>query len=439
MFGGRGHAFREQLLFRLGLLTLCAILGGCSQLEFAELVHEPPPSGYRATFGESGGVSDGYLVQFEDVIVLRVKETAGTPIEYIKDGDGDIWMKSKVSRFAVRVGELQGRTITVTTNDGKHTYPAFLNNLLEKPDGQDEPIRRLSLVGRSWSEIKANTDSRLEIELEPRPAPDLIAVGDVVEMTRRYTIVFAMQGDTDGLTPEPFLLPRVETFRLVVDTRGYVAFPALTIPSDLVDADGGAESTSDDALARALRAQLTATQDVLRVADPKRRIAEQTSLQTLAACLSEGAYFRFPDVKGQYGEANRRCWEAGVSPHFGPSSQSAPISGLIYSMTVAPRSWWLVDEQGNRFENPLRDGDTISDAVLRERHRVTGHRLFNSFNSHAYLVVVPRKTVASEVEPPFYLRIGKGAQPNSYRILPGDTVYVTRFVPKKAIVEESFR
>lgn len=432
MLPGRGGLPRRLKSLNRSLLPLCAVLAGCANLEFVELVRAPPPSGYRATFGERGEVSAMYRLQADDVLVLQVKKPQSAPISSVKDGNGEQWLKSPASRFAVRVGELQGRTISVSASG--EMRPAFSAALLEKPDEQDEGQKRLVLIGRSWGDVKAGTDERLAIELEPRSSPDSIAAGDVVEMTRRYTLRFAMQGDGPGF--EPFLVPRVESFRLSVDARGYVSFPALTVASDLTGVDAESDSSADF---RALRARLAAVQDVLRVANPARPVAEQTSLQTLAACLSEGAYFRFPDVDGQSDQANRRCWEAGVSRQFGTPPQLDAVRGLVYSLSVVPRSWWLVDEQGNRFEIVLRHSDTIPDAVLRERQRLTGRRLFSTFSNHAYLVVVPRKTIASEVEPPFYLRVGKGAQAESYRVMPGDTVYVTYLTPKRAIGEEGAR
>jgi len=389
------------------------------------------------TLGNNSNPHANYRLQADDVIILRVArpETGTTPatkpIEFVKDGFGEKWLRSSVSRFAIRVGDLQGRTIIVSANG--QSFSAFAPALLEDPGEQNEGRKRLALTDRQWSEVRDNTDNRLEIQLEPRTAPDLIAAGDVVAVIRRYTLSFAMQGDGQG--PEPFLLPRVETFRLPVDSRGYVAFPALTIPSGLTDV----EAPKDSAPSRALRARLAATQDVLRVADPERSIKTQASLQTFAACLSEGTLFRFPDVTGQSDQVNRRCWEAGVSPHFGPSSQSAPISGLMYFLSVEPRSWWLVDEHGKRFELRLRDGDTIPDTALRERQRLTGRGFFNSFYSDGYLVVVPRRTIASDEEAPFYMRVGNEARSYSYRILPGDTVHVTRSEPKQAILKEGAR
>jgi hypothetical protein len=373
-----------------------------------------------------------YRLQADDVLVLRVKEPPLAPISSVEDGNGEQWLKSPASRFAVRVGELHGRTISVSASG--EMRPAFSAALLEKPDEQDEGRKRLVLIDRPWGDVKAGTDERLAIELEPRSFPDLIAAGDLVEMTRRYTLRFAMQGEGPGF--EPFLEPRVENFRLWVDARGYVSFPALTVASVLTGVDAERASSANS---RALRARLAAAQDVLRVADPARPVAAQASLQTLAACLSEGAYFRIPGVDGQSDQANQRCWEAGVSPHFGTPPQKGVVVGLIYSLAVAPRSWYLVDEKGNRFEIDLRHGDTIPDAVLRERQRLSGRRLFNAFNDHAYLVVVPREIIASDREAPFYLRVGEHAQSESYRLLPGDTVYVTRSEPKKAAVAEDAR
>lgn len=427
MFLPRG-LFRKDCLSRIDFVLLAFLLGGCTHLEFPGLTPSPTPVAYREAYAGPGGISSAYRLRADDVLVFRIASGGGSvPIRFVADENGEKWLQQPVSRFRVRVGELQGRSVTLSTDSG--SIPLF--------SGEGMKSGGAALVDSEWGKVQAATNAVLAVELEPRLSPDLIAPGDVVELTRRYSITFAVMGDTAGGPREPFILQRTERLSLPVDQRGYIAFPALTIPSDIIDADATPDDSAGPtpgkvAEARALRARLATAGDVLRVADPALPIAAQTSLEELASCLSEGSLFRFPKTSAPVDDRNRRCWRAGVSPYFGPgSTQSASVSDLVYSLSLAPRAWVLVDEEGKRYEVAMRNGDTVPDTVLRERQRLTGRPVFGIFCRHVYLVVVPRATIASDAERPFYVRVDKGAPASAaYRIWPGDTVYVTRSLPE---------
>lgn len=420
------HAKRRFLCFIVAMLA--GSLGGCSHLEFPELSTSPNPLPFRESFSDVRGVASTYSLQADDILIFRLSPGDGTSlIRFVADENGEKWIQQPVSQFRVRAGDVQGQALTVTGSGS--AKPLFGGKVMSSGHA--------ALIGVEWGKVQAAITPGLSVDIEPRTYPDLIAAGDVVEVTRRYSVSFAVMGDTSGGTPAPFIVQRTERFTLPVNERGYIAFPALTLPSNFIDADAtpddtGAPTTADVVNARTLRSRLATSQDIVRVADPNTSIFAQTSLETLAGCLSAGALLPPPKLAGGSSDPLGQCWRAGISPYFFPSStQSATISNLVYSLSVKPRSWTLVDEEGARYELPMREGDSVPDAALIERQRVTGRPLFGSLVGHVYLVVVPRKTIASDIGRPFYLRVDKGLSPTvRYRVWPGDTVYVTRSLPK---------
>ena len=423
------QSVHDKRRFRgLVVAMLFSILGGCAHLEFPQLSTSPSPSNNREAFVGGRLVANTYPLKADDILVFQLSSGAGPSlIRFVADENGEKWLQQPVSRFRVRAGDVQGQALTLSGDSG--AMPLFGGAVMSSGHA--------ALIGVEWGKVQAAITRGLTVEIEPRAYPDLIAAGDIVELTRRYSVSFAVMGDTSGGTPAPFIVQRTERFLLPVDERGYIAFPALTVPSDIIDADVTPDPTNgptaqDVANARTLRARLATAQDVVRVADLNAPVAGQTSLGTLASCLSEGALLQPPQPAGGVADPRGQCWRAGISPYFFPAStQSATVSKLVYTLSVMPRSWTLVDEEGVRYDVRMRDGDTIPNAALLERQRVTGRPLFSGFSRHAYLVVLPRQTIASDVGRPFYIGVDAGVSPViSYRIWPGDTVYVTRSLPE---------
>lgn len=410
----------RSLLVQIASLGLILVASGCAGYRFQGLQKGVPANlAHRQIFAEGGLVRDSYVLQPADTLVFQIRGEQGQllSISSVQDENGDTWMCCHSPRFRVPVRRADDRLIRFSSPGpagGSWTF-------------------RTPLAGRTWAEIKLaaaaaatipGTASTLEVALEPSGIPDLLSANDIVEMSRQYRVSFAQMGD--GAPADPFSVTQSDQYRLVVDHRGQVRFPALSLFSRLVDADTDAE-------ARALQGELASADATLLLADPALRRDQQLSLQELAACLSEGELFRY----AQQGNtlvptANERCWRAGVRPRLLPAADgSATISNLVYSLRPGARTWWLVDELGNRTELPFRVGDTVPATALQQRARLTGRRLFGTFQRAAFVIVVPRQTLAADLDPPFYLEIREGqTETQNFLIWPGDTVFISQSRPR---------
>ena len=159
------------------------------------------------------------------------------------------------------------------------------------------------------------------------------------------------------------------------------------------------------------------------------RSTRQHTLNQIAEVLSS--------LKHDPSEADLRLWrEYGIDEQYLP--KEGETVGVRYHLTSAePRTWTLVDEQGNRFRRQHQGRELLIEAVMNAYREATGQELLDrpySVSSKAYLTVIPRhRTGAGETNLPFYgcVDIGDPHCDLKYlALLAGDTVIVSRREPK---------
>ncbi|WP_026186803.1 hypothetical protein [Ensifer sp. BR816] len=409
-----------RLLF-IGLLV-CA--SGCAPLRFEGLQTATttyPAS--RISHFIKGEPAPDYPLRSSDVLAFKIIGPNGTsePIEKVEVDGADEWQSEASPVFRIPVALADGVLLSFRSK-ALDPSPAIFN---------------LSLTGKTWAQVRAAANrikkennhalplgveskrQKLRFWLEPADQPDLLAVGDTVKLTRRYRVEVAFSGEDSQSHPDPYSFTQSEAFDLQVDARGRVLFPSIGKLSNPVD-------RPNDVAARAAFSQLEHSNGVLQLADPGLSIDRQPTLDALAVCLSQGELFDESDRSSP-------CWRAGVRRALAPETQdgAATISDLVYRMAPAARTWSLVDEDGRRVTIPFYYGATVPSIAEQEYEKAFGRLFYRDFARRAYIVVVPRKTISSNAEAPFYLEVrAKQTPPTAFLLHPGDTVFVTRTRPR---------
>lgn len=404
-------------IFVLVACLLCLLLSGCSGLRFDGLRPASPIDLVERIPVAEIGASES--LRADDIIVIELVGSDGGAIAagVVTTETNDTWLMGKTRHFRAPYSQLMGQKLNFKTSLSAHDSVSFAQRF----------------AGPTLSEARASVGSRFRLSVERRFMPDLLAAGDVVELRRQYQLLFAVM--SDGSPVDPFTLTRSETFDLLVDARGQVRFPGLSIASDLNDEFDSGDPDEDDrrrAAREALQADLANADAVIQLADPRRRRSEQLSLRALGSCLSEGRRFVVPRTTPDDPARIERCWGAGVKAGFAPkTSGSTSVDNLVYSLRAKPRTWHLIDENGRRSELPLVEGDTILKSVLLQRERLTGVPLLSALRRRAFVIVVPRPLLATDLEAPFYFELRGGLKPEEdYQLWPGDTVILSRHRPK---------
>ncbi|HJL32447.1 MAG TPA: hypothetical protein RMI62_25395 [Polyangiaceae bacterium LLY-WYZ-15_(1-7)] len=245
---------------------------------------------------------------------------------------------------------------------------------------------------------QANSD--LEVMVHRRPSTPL-GPGDQVRVVRSF--------DLSALA-DPAATPRwiSEQFTATVDDDGFLSIPpldpdrALAEPQFLPDLYGGA-----------VRSQAS-----VRVYDRHTRV----SLALLERCLDIHAN---PDAA-----IPSDCSPLQLDPGLRGNSDHR-VSNLVHQIELIAPTWWLSVSGSGRHPVEYREGESVAMGVHRAYRRGTGTAIA-WLAERPYITVIPRDPRAGELRPlPFFARhhTTRWSPFHDIRILPGDTILVTRGAP----------
>lgn len=392
---------------------LVACLAGCvgRPVRLNEIRTVETVSGGRANLPfVSGTLNPNYRLGLQDNIVFTA--TGGGVIQSVearREGGADYsWSSTPLTVFRAPVSALEtvmGVTLTISGSAPSAPEVWFCTPITCAP----------ALAGRSVSDVLAALGRHpgISITVEPvepvRPQP-----ADTVYLTRDWQLLINPADPVFG-----GLVDQTERFELPVDEQGMITFPALaTLAPSLhnVARDRlGAEAALEGATMR------------VRVAVPGRSRATQPTLALVAWCLSATAP----------GSSQRRdCLDLGITQAFAnDQSGQIAIEHVRYRLEPGPRTWTIVDEQGNRATIPYRYGATIFSAVTDAYRTLDGRDLVGGIWNRAFITVIPQSTtIDREQEAPFYgnVVLENGAVASNIDrllLMPGDTVHISRLEP----------